>query len=336
MTVRRELLTLVSPLSLESWYRRFCGSATDVTFLGEEDADVRVMADLVMASTESDAFRILSGHDSLLRDWALACELRSRGTTVTAQSGMAMSAGLDKLLQKRLLSLAEIPVPSWGLPTQPPPPGGKYIWKGRSSTQSRGIRWHNSLDELPTDGYWEEYIAGVEYSVVLHRESGHTVRFPPVYKGATSESLRPPWKRLRLVPAGIEQELLAEIYSSASTLAELLDINGFAEIEYIVTADGTPLVTDINPRVCGTMRIVAMATGIPIFDPSALRDSLLPDISQFAAEIPYEGAPLATPRIVATSRLTCTGDTPRDVFATLAERGHHPKLEHLPRVWHAN
>lgn len=330
------LLTVVSPLSLESWYRQFCGAMTNVVFVGEEGGDPVRLADQVCALAGSGHVRILSGHDSLVRDWVLAHELSSRGLAVFSQSGMASSAALDKVLQKQLLMFAGVQVPSWGPPDSRLPVGDRTLWKGRTSTQSRVIAWADPLQHAPVDSYWETYIGGVEYSVVVHREHGRIVRFPAVWKGAVRGDLSPPWRRLRLVPSGASAALLAEMDAIAVQIAELLDVWGFAEVEFIVTYDGTPLVTDINPRVCGTMRIVAMATNMPIFDPAALAPLTEPSAPRYAAEIPYSGPPFATPTVVATSRLTCSGSSPGEVFGTLAQWGFEPGPESLPRVWRAD
>jgi biotin carboxylase len=122
----------------------------------------------------------------------------------------------------------------------------------------------------------------------------------------------------------------------AFRIAELFEVSGFAEVEYIVTEDGTPLVTDINPRICGTMRIVAMATDTQIFDPAALSMLSEPSVSRYAAEIPYSGPSVTAPTLIATSRLTCSGASPVDVFDILAQRGFAPAPESLPQVWRAD
>lgn len=332
-----QLLTVVSPVSLQTWYGQFAGAMTDVMFIGEADEDLAAVADLICSRAgSSSSVRILSGHDSLLRDWVLAQKLRSRGLNVFSQSGMATCAALDKILQKQLLALAGISVPDWGMPDTALHLKDPAIWKGRSSTQSRDTAWRNPSSEPPTNSYWESFVDGVEYSIVLHREQGRTVRFPAVWKGPVRADLSPPWRRLRLVPSGAPAPLLAEMDHAAVLIADLLDVVGFAEVEYIVTADGRPLVTDINPRVCGTMRIAAMATDKPIFDPLALCSETQPMATRYAAEIPYEGVAVTSRTLVATSRLTCSGANPSEVFDTLRQRGCELPPESLPEVWRAN
>jgi predicted ATP-grasp superfamily ATP-dependent carboligase len=121
------------------------------------------------------------------------------------------------------------------------------------------------------------------------------------------------------------------------TIARLLEVWGFCEVEFIVPPGGTPLVIDVNPRICGTMRIVAMATELPIFDlpevPNACDGAAA---TRFAGEIPYEGVPFASDTVVATSRLTCAAGCPRDVLGTLSAYGFDVQRETLPQVWRAD
>lgn len=336
MRHQSEQLTVVSPTSLESWYGRFCGAETDVLFIGETGDDVKRLADLISRRSRSGQLRILSGHDSLLRDWALASELRRRGHSVDSQSPMAVSAGLDKILQKQLLEYLGVPVPDWGLFDETLPTGTRLLCKGRASTQSRAISWLTDSAPPKHSSYWEAYIEGVEYSVVVYRDRDQLVRFPPVWKGPVSDDLTPPWKRLRLVPAGLVGSTATAMDEASLQIAEFLDLWGFGEVEFIVNGDGAALVTEVNPRVCGTMRIVAMATNLPIFDSGSLSSTAQPEALLCAAEVPYDGEPFATKASVATSRLTCAGADPSAVLKTLADQGHAVDPRNLPRPWRAN
>ena len=77
---------------------------------------------------------------------------------------------------------------------------------------------------------------------------------------------------------------------------------GFLEVEFIIPLAGEPLVIDINPRLCGTMRLVAMATGERIFDWAVFpgnEDRVLP-VRHYAAEIPFDGVPFISGDVIAT------------------------------------
>ena len=99
----------------------------------------------------------------------------------------------------------------------------------------------------------------------------------------------------------------------------LVDCWGFLEFEFIVH-DGVIYLLEINPRVCGVMRLAAMATGTPIFTlPARSLPQRRITHSRFAAEIPYDGAPWSSPdgTIIATSRLTAAAVTARSLVSSL-------------------
>lgn len=327
------LLTVVAPMSVQTWYQQFAGDGVRVLFVGEEPEETAVLADRIAEAAGGDPVRILSGHDSLERDHEVAVALRANGMLVASQSTKAVAAGADKVLQKRVLEGAGVAIPDWGL-LEVAPSMGSILVKGRSSTQSRGLRWWTPAD-APVDGrtlnegfYWEAYVDGIEFSVVVHRGSHGSIVFPPVWKGRVLPDLTPPWRRMRLVP-GPAAATHDDMIATAEKVARLLDVREFVEVEFIVPADGAPVVTDINPRISGTMRIVAMATGLPIFDPELSR-SVAPAIlspRMFAAELPYEGVAFATERAVASSRLTCAGESPA---AVRRELGRYLDVDALP------
>lgn len=326
------ILTVISPPSLSSWYGRFCGDMQRVMFIGEAPEDVRGLLTRIVERAVSRHIRLFSGHDSMLRDWALAQELRLRGFIVESQSGMSCGAGSDKLLQKRILSLAHVPTPAWGTEESDPPADVRALWKGRSSTQSRDITWHTKGGVRPTNSYWEEFVDGEEYSVVLHREAGETACLPVVWKGAVRQDLSPPWRRLRLVPSGAPAGLVSRLTAISQRVADVVDLCGFAEVEFIVRPDGHALVTEINPRISGTARIAAMAADVLIFD---RRDTWVDRASEavrFAAEVPYSGDPFMTDSLIATSRLTCVGSSPGEVLEQLLGHGYSHDGP-VPRVW---
>jgi transketolase len=84
-------------------------------------------------------------------------------------------------------------------------------------------------------------------------------------------------------------------------------MSGWLEVEFVVDSRGLPWVLEINPRICGTMRLAAMCAEVALFDIPAMRglDGSLPAV-RTGAEVPWHGAPIADPaqRIFATSRIT--------------------------------
>lgn len=334
-----EWLTVVAPSSVRSWFKHFSSGRGSVLFTGEGPDDLVGLANRLEDCAEGRGVRIHSGHDSLLRDWAVSRELLRRGVKVESQSGMAVAAGIDKVLQKRLLAQANIPVPSWGGYETVVPAGVRALVKGRNSTQSRGLAWvEDSEGDRPPESYWEAFMPGVEYSVVLYCTPGGRTVLPTVWKGRVREDLLPPWRRQRLVPSGLSPQVEKALRETAVAVADLLDAWGFIEVEFIVSDDGVPFVIDVNPRICGTMRIAAMASGVQLFNLSDLELSgtHFVNATRFAAEVPYEGEPFAEDGVVATSRLTCAAESPQSVCEILAVHGYAESTLDWPGPWVAD
>ena len=133
----------------------------------------------------------------------------------------------------------------------------------------------------------------------------------------------PPWRRLRLCPCpGLTADVARALRRTTLRIADAAGCTGFVEVEYLATDSGELLVLEINPRVSGTMRISAMAAGVPLFGLhrlTALRGDL-PAI-RHAAEVPYDGEPYCDPAagVVATSRLTVAADDAASLDARLTE-----------------
>ncbi|GAA3732057.1 hypothetical protein GCM10022225_12470 [Plantactinospora mayteni] len=310
---------LVMPASVGIWFPHFLGSnGTDRTLvLGEAPAvDVGVVRD-ALSRIGSRRVVLHSGHDTLYRDRTLAQALAGSGFRPIAQSGRATRIGLDKRLMKEFFDARGCPGLPWTTGDRLPGVAGDplVVIKDRHGTQSRGTVLARLSDRAPApDEIAELYADGVEYSMVVFRDGERVVTLPPIWKGPTSTELVPPWRRLRLCPyEPIDPALERRLRDDARALAVSADAVGLIEIEYLVTADGVARVLEINPRVSGTMRLAAMATGLPIF---ALYDdhTVSGDVAAtgHAAELPYRGAPVCDPAggVFATSRLTVVADDP--------------------------
>jgi hypothetical protein len=195
------------------------------------------------------------------------------------------------------------------------------------------------MEETGGHTYWEEFVPGVEYSVVIYRDSRTTTVFPVVWKGEDRLDLLPPWRRLRTVPSGLDARTTKSLTETTITIAELFDVWGFMEVEFIVPRTGEPLAIDINPRVCGTMRLVAMATGERIFDWADFpgdEDCVLP-ARRYAAEIPFDGVPFMADDVIATTRLTCSGDDAsavKQILANWVGAAYVVEDNRWPAGWH--
>lgn len=307
-------LYLVAPDSLKSWYAAFMALAPgdDVMFTGE-GPDLPIALLLARLGGPGERMVVfLSSHATLARDTTVAGRLRGRGYRVVVQSNRCAALGADKLAMKAFFDASGFASPAWaradgrhllGSPERP------LVVKNRWGTQSIGIMLESRGEfRLAPDEFCEDYLDGVEYSVVVYRDERGCAVFPPVWKGPTSPALVPPWRRLRLCPfPGLPADVERELRRTGRRIAEAADCVGLMEVELLLTAAGALHITEINPRVAGTLRISAMATGTPILAMHK-RPQLRGDLtaSRFAAEIPYRGEPYSDPQddVYASSRLT--------------------------------
>jgi carbamoylphosphate synthase large subunit len=332
MTVRPDdvPLTLIAPDSLAAWYPCFAGRFTDTLAIGERSGDADAIIRQVLAQRPRRV-RILSGHDSLRRDLRLADDLRDRGLRVDSQSARAVEIGLDKLAQKDVFGQVGLGVPTWGEGASAPGTGVHAIQKAVDSTQSRDVRPYSPTGAVLAGAYWEEFIDGVEYSVVVYSSAAGQVTFPPVWKGRSRADLTPPWMRLRLVPSPLEPAVSRRLMALAVEVAAAIDNWGFMELEVVVDGTGRIFGIEINPRICGTMRISAMATEVEIFDAyemASLGSAMLTGV-RYAAEVPYAGPAFQSRHAVASSRLTVSGASREEVRQRMGEHG----IQLSPAEW---
>jgi hypothetical protein len=111
--------------------------------------------------------------------------------------------------------------------------------------------------------------------------------------------------------------------AATQKIAESMAMSGWLEVEFVVDTLGVPWVLEVNPRICGTMRLAAMCTDLPIFD--------LPDLNidgpiaavRVGGEVPWAGERFADPdrRLFATTRLTAAADDLDALDAKFSEFG---------------
>jgi carbamoylphosphate synthase large subunit len=272
---------------------------------------------------------ILSSHDTLIRDCALAEWLRVRGHRVCGQSRRCATLAVDKIIMKRCFDEAGFRTPQWahaGSDAQLARSGSAFVLKSRNGTQSAGTRLVRlPVEPLADHEFAEVYVDGVEYSVVAYVDADREFTLPVVWKGPTSPELVPPWRRLRVCPAiDISTEMESRLRSLTLAVAHAVGAEGFLEAEYIVDAWDVIHLLEINPRVAGTMRIAAMAADVPIFSlPYGTPPPATVQPTGYAVEVPYHGEPIVRPehRVFATSRLTVAEGTLDAALARLADFG---------------
>lgn len=327
-------LTLIAPDSLAAWYPRFAGRFIDTLAVGERSGDADDILRKVLAQ-QPRSVRILSGHDSLRRDVSLADDLRDRGVRVDSQSVRAAELGLDKLAQKDVFRQVGSNVPAWGEGASAPATDVHAIQKAVDSTQSRDVRPYSPTEAALAGTYWEQFIDGVEYSVVVYSSAVDQVAFPPIWKGSSRADLTPPWMRLRLVPSALDPEVSRQLMAAAVAVAAAIDNWGFMELEVIVDATGRIFGIEVNPRICGTIRISAMATELEVFDASEMASlgSAMLTATRYAAEVPYAGPAFQSRHTVASSRLTVSGGSREEVRRRMGEHGIWPSSADWASGW---
>ncbi|GAA4463373.1 hypothetical protein [Phytohabitans houttuyneae] len=317
--VDERALHVVSPASLRTWFRFFVHDPGGLDRIQHVGDDPRLSPDRLLRRLETTGARVAvfhSSHETLLRDRALADRLRDRGYPAFAQSPEAARLGVDKFVMRRFFQEYGLSALPWWRPDSPEGTADNplVVVKARSGTQSLGTRLARLRGAaLAGDEFCELYADGTEYSVLVYRDAAGDAVLPPVWKGPTSPDLVPPWRRLRLCPNPLGgAELDRRLREWGLRTAVAARVCGWVEVELLVTGDGTVHVLEINPRVSGTMRIAALATGIPPFSlhrEPALRGDLA--AVRRAAEVPYSGPPIADPAraTFGTSRLTVAADS---------------------------
>jgi len=343
------MIYLVSPESLRSWFHPFSELSHDdvVAFIGEQNniSIDSILSDILETSvTYGKAAVIYSSHASLRRDCVLAAMLRRAGHTVAAQTPACASLGLDKVKMKKFFDNNHFNSPEWYESLSSVNGNchrshslNQFVIKKRCGTQGDGSTIGSIANRRAFEGrYAERFVSGEEYSVVAFRSNSCCITYPPVWKGPTREDLLPPYRRLRLCPyPGLDPECDASLRRLSLSIAERAGALGFMEVEFVVSQYGEIHTLEINPRISGTMRISAMATGIKIFDFRGQKS--LPTFVQpcrQAVEVPYSGVPVTDPvaNVFATSRLTVSASDLEQAYETLvglARKGVVPEASAL-------
>jgi hypothetical protein len=322
---------LVAPESTRTWLPSFIEHPTTdrIVFVGESGAARLGPWRDRFDQLTGQSVCILSSHDTLIRDCALAEWLRGQGHHVCGQSRRCANLAVDKVIMKSRFDEAGFRTPPWAhgrTAARLARSGSMFVRKSRNGTQSVGT----SLVRLPVEPladheFAEVYVDGVEYSVVAYVDRDREFTLPVVAKGPTSPELVPPWRRMRVCPAiDISAETESRLRALTLAVAHAVGAEGFLEAEYIVDAWDVIHLLEINPRVAGTMRIAAMAADVPLFSlPYSEPPPVTVPATGYAVEVPYHGEPIVRPeqRVFATSRLTVAGQTLDVALARLADFG---------------
>jgi predicted ATP-grasp superfamily ATP-dependent carboligase len=314
----------IAPESLAIWFSAFAElRANDRKFhIGEMSSESDVLKrGIGFRGSNVQKVVILSSHGSLLRDLDLAERLRNRGIEVGSQTPEGTTVGLDKVKFKEVLDAIGVATPPWGHLSSLSSADPGILLKRRNGTQSRGIRWFDGVKpKYEHEWYWEEFVSGCEYSVVAYAGTSSVTFLPLVSKGQTQFDLMPPWRRLRICPdPELSNELEDILIGESRRVLEFLDIWGFVEFEFVVDSNGRAFLLEVNPRVCGTLRIAAMASNVKVFSFFNADEFRLPyrwGARRQALEVPYDGVPFVSEdlRVMASSRMTIAADSSAELI----------------------
>lgn len=310
---------IIASRSVNGWWRDLAGARRgSAGILIDENSDENwdsVCTGLVRQLPKDGTTVFLSSHDSLRRDAYLSERLEEKGyLRPFGASRCAAELGSDKVRMKEMFERIGTPTPAWWRSGRRTPAAGLFVSKPRYGTMGQGAKLVDADQAITGDIYLEEYVPGVEFSVILIRRAGTTLVFPPVWKGSTNQSLVPPHRRARICSTlhsvGATQSAMIQI---SVELAEALEFEGFLEAEFVISPSGSPLVLEINPRIAATMRMAALSARAPLFDlPTSGSGIVRLSPAMVSLELPLN-APvprrLEHPGVVATSRVTIVAET---------------------------
>jgi predicted ATP-grasp superfamily ATP-dependent carboligase len=245
----------------------------------------------------------------------LAEALRREGVTVVGQTRICAHLGLDKTAMKAFFLASNIPTPDSPRVNGRSARHSAWIVKRRFGTEGVGARLvvGDPPADLCDDEYTERYVEGMEYSVHAFSDAGRIVTLPVVHHGRNRTDLTPPHRRPRACPlTAPDPDLEEQMLEITRVIMAKSRCSGWIEAEFVVGADGAPLVLEINPRLAGTIKIAALAACVRVFDLPAfpgVSGHLPPRIE--AIEVPWSGRTIVDDdrQIYATSRLAVGGPT---------------------------
>jgi D-alanine-D-alanine ligase len=213
--------------------------------------------------------------------------LESMGIPYTGSGVLASAAAMDKVVSKLLFKAAGLSLA--GYRVVPPgavgqvtvadlPAGLPAVVKPACEGSSVGVHVVKEAAELPAaladaarfkgDVIVEEYIRGQEVNVaILDGAALGTVEMVPSREFYDYVAKYTPGSTQYFVPARLPEEATARVCRDTETAYRALGCAGAARVDFIVAADGTPYILEVNtlPGMTGTSLVpkIAAGKGIP-------------------------------------------------------------------------
>ncbi|WP_437192610.1 ATP-grasp domain-containing protein [Planctomicrobium sp. SH527] len=168
--------------------------------------------------------------------------------------------------------LSRISLPEWRDETQPPPGDGTWILRPRAGAGGRGIQvWDDAArasETLQEPHFFQKRIEGVPFSAtfIAPAEVGD-VRFVGMTRQLIGEEFcfaRPFQWCGNIGPVALPISTELTIRRFGNVLKWKLGLRGFFGVDLIIDEDGTPWVTEVNPRYPASSEILEHITGIPL------------------------------------------------------------------------
>lgn len=314
----------------DDWHpREDPGEGTEVVQL-PRDADAGALAAAALALRPDAVVSLALLDPHVQRDAAVAHALRP--IPAVANSPEATAAANDKYATKTLLAAHGLPVVE-AIKVEDGAQalaaaarlGYPVVLKRNDGYSGMGMRLFEDAAQMeayyrrsPGTMLVEAFAPGLELSVDVLGWEGRHRAMTVVSKGQTDRNLRRhPIYRLRLAPHPLPPALDARVREVAESAVRLLGLTGVAECEMILGGDGVPRVLEINPRIAGTLRLSAAASGIDPhrcladmargrFDVRALRPAPAAAVQVPLRDAPDEAAAaalLAQPEVLGIKRI---------------------------------
>ncbi len=224
--------------------------------------------DFVFSTSGYDDLVIL---DSNIKDY---CD--EKGIPFIGQSNENAVICYDKFVTKAILKYSNIPVVDCMLCRDDKQLGEAINKLGTTIICKKPNGWSgigqmvldvskNDKDKTPKISYpliAEKFLHAREISVSIYSQNGEHYCFPPVYKGYTSQTDNHALNKLRVCPYPWGSDFEQNLYSIAISAAKAVKSTGWSEIEMFWFEDNTIQISEINARLCGVTRMIAMSTNL--------------------------------------------------------------------------
>ena len=213
--------------------------------------------------------------------------LESMGIPYTGSGVLASAAAMDKVVSKLLFRAAGLPLAAYrvfapsaigAVGVADLPAGLPAVVKPACEGSSVGVHLVKEAAALPAaladaarfkgDVLVEEYLRGQEVNVaVLDGVALGTVEMVPSRDFYDYVAKYTPGSTQYFVPARLSSEATARVCRDAETAYRALGCSGVARVDFIVAADATPYILEVNtlPGMTGTSLVpkIAAGKGIP-------------------------------------------------------------------------